>query len=153
MRKSLLRLVSVSSKAEKAGFKLNISGGKEGMGKGKTRQIQLTPDKFKLAGLKIGEEFNGALIGFPGYTFKITGGSDDAGIPMRKDVHGAVKKRIYTGHPPCYHPLRNGERRWKVVRGNVVSDNMTQVNCVVTQYGEAKLFEAAPEGAEDKSDE
>jgi small subunit ribosomal protein S6e len=134
------------SSKEKAGFKLNISGGKEGVGKGKTRQIQLTPDKFKLAGLKIGEEFNGALVGFPGYTFKITGGSDDAGIPMRKDVHGQVKKRIYTGHPPCFYPKRPGERRWKVVRGNIVTDNMTQVNCVVTQYGEAKLFEEQPEG-------
>lgn len=142
------------SSKEKTGFKLNISGGKEGVGKGKTRQIQLTPDKFPLAGLKIGEEFKGALVGFPGYTFKITGGSDDAGIPMRKDVHGSVKKRILIGHPPCYHPKRPGERRQKVVRGNVVSDNMTQVNVIVTQYGETKLFEETPEGvAESTEDE
>ena len=132
------------SSKEKATFKLNISGGSlEGPGKGKTRQIQLPPDKFRLVGMKIGEEFNGALVGFPGYKFKITGGTDNAGIPMRKDVHGPVKKRIFVSQGVGYHPKRRGEKRWKVIRGNVITDNMIQVNCVVTAYGDAKLFEEA----------
>ncbi len=137
------------SSKDKATFKLNIGGGAlEGPGKGKTRQIQLPPDKFRLAGMKIGEEFNGALVGFPGYKFKITGGTDGAGIPMRKDVHGPVKKRVFLSRGPGYYPKRDGEKRWKVIRGNVVTDNMIQVNCVVTAYGETKLFEEAP--AEEK---
>ncbi len=133
------------SSKEKATFKLNIAGGAlEGPGKGKTRQIQLPPDKFRLAGMKIGEEFNGALVGFPGYKFKITGGSDIAGIPMRGDVHGPVKKRIFISRGPGYYPKRDGEKRWKVIRGNVVTDNMIQVNCMLTAYGETKLFEETP---------
>ncbi|OLS13408.1 MAG: 30S ribosomal protein S6e [Promethearchaeota archaeon CR_4] len=137
------------SSKEKAMFKLNIGGGSlKGPGMGKTRQIQIPPDKFRLAGLKIGEEFNGALIGFPGYKFKITGGTDGSGIPMRRDVHGPVKKRIFLSRGPCYVPKRVGEKRWKVVRGNIVTDNMVQVNCVVMAYGETKLFEETP--AEEK---
>ena len=141
------------SSKEKTGFKLNISGGKEGVGKGKTRQIQLTPTSFPSLALKSAKNLTARCVGFPGYSFKITGGSDDAGIPMRKDVHGSVKKRIFIGHPPCYHPKRPGERRWKVIRGNVVADNMTQVNVVVTQYGKTKLFEETPEGTAGSKDD
>ncbi len=142
------------SSKDKATFKLNIGGGAlKGPGKGKTRQIQLPPDKFRLAGMKIGEEFNGALVGFPGYKFKITGGSDIAGIPMRGDVHGPVKKRIFISRGPGYYPKRDGEKRWKVIRGNVVTDNMVQVNCIVTAYGETKLFEEAPAAEKEEKGE
>lgn len=131
------------SKEEKAGFKINISGGAEGPGKGLTKAIILEPGKFPLAGKKIGETFNGALIGLPGYELKITGGSDSSGIPMRFDVHGPVKKRILLGNKPGYRPKEVGIKRRKIIRGNEVTDDMVQVNCVIVKYGKEKFFGAA----------
>ncbi len=136
------------SKEEKAGFKVNISGGSEGIGKGLTKAIILEPGKFPLAGKKIGESFNGALIGLPGYELKITGGSDSSGIPMRFDVHGPVKKRILLSNKPGYHPKEDGIKRRKIIRGDEVTDDMVQVNCVILKYGKEKFFGAAAAEAE-----
>ncbi len=128
--------------SQKVTHKLVIAGGKEGIGAGKTKQVELPAEKFRLVGMKIGEEVNGATIGFPGYSFKITGGSDESGIPMRKDVHGPVKKRIFVRKPGVgYKPKFKGQRRWKMIRGNEITDEVSQVNMVVLKYGKAKLFE------------
>jgi small subunit ribosomal protein S6e len=141
------------SKEEKAGFKINISGGSEGLGKGLTKAIILEPGKFPLAGKKIGESFNGALIGLPGYELKITGGSDSSGIPMRFDVHGPVKKRILLSNTPGYHPKDDGIKRRKIIRGNEVTDDMVQVNCVIVKYGKEKFFGAAAEAEQKPASE
>jgi|ADurb_Gel_01_Slu_FD_contig_21_2148823_length_460_multi_3_in_0_out_0_1 small subunit ribosomal protein S6e len=129
--------------SEKKGIKINISGGKEGAGKGKTKALVLEPKEFKLVGMKIGQEFKGEIVGLPGYMFKITGGSDSAGTPMRFDVHGPVKKRVLLSGGPCYHPKKKhkGTRRRRLVRGNEVTDDMTQVNVIVTKYGKEKFFD------------
>ena len=81
---------------EEGQFKINISASKDAPEefRGQTKVITLDSGKFPLVEKKIGDTFNGALIGLPGYEFKITGGSDRGGIPMRKDVHGPMKKRI-----------------------------------------------------------
>lgn len=138
--------------SQKHTIKLVIAGGKEGIGKGRTKQVELPPEKMRLVGTKIGEEVKGATIGFPGYMFKITGGSDESGMPMRFDVHGPVKKRIFVKkRGPGYKPARKGQRRWKMVRGNEITDEIAQINMVVVKYGKAKLFEspAAPEEEEE----
>ena len=68
-----------------AEFKIVISDPK----KGKSLQRELKDDAAKgLVGKKIGDTFKGELIDLPGYEFKITGGSDKAGFPMRWDVIG-----------------------------------------------------------------
>ncbi|MHA1732240.1 MAG: S6e family ribosomal protein [Promethearchaeota archaeon] len=132
--------------SQKVTHKLVIAGGKEGVGRGLTKQVEVPPEKFRLVGMKIGDEVNGATIGFPGYTFKITGGSDEAGIPMRFDVHGPVKKRIYVRKRGVgYKPRFKGQRRWKMVRGNEINEEIAQVNMIVTKYGKAKLFEKKDE--------
>ena len=79
--------------SEKRVYKLNISGGSEGPGKGLSKLIQIDEKKFHFEGMKIGDIIKGGLIGFPNYEFQITGGSDTSGFPMRKDVHGPVKKK------------------------------------------------------------
>ena len=137
---------------EKAGIKINISGGKEGPGKGLTKVVVLEPAKFNLIGKKVGEVFNGALVGLPGYEIKICGGSDSSGIPIRKDVHGPIKKRILLSSGPCYHPPRKGMKKRKIVRGNELTDDMVQVNCMVVKYGKEKFF-TPPEEAAAKKEE
>lgn len=123
-------------------YKINVSGGKEGAGKGMTKVVQLQKID-SLVGKKIGDEVDGGLIGLPGYVLTIRGGSDTSGIPMRFDVHGPVKKRILLMKGPCYKVKRKGMKKRKVVRGNEITEDMKQINMVVTKYGRTKLFQKA----------
>lgn len=140
-------LVITMSEEDKANFKINVSAGKDAPEevRGQTKAIIMEPQKFPLVGKTIGETFNGALIGLPGYELKITGGSDRGGIPLRKDVHGPMKKRVLLSKGPCYKPLRHGEKRRKIVRGNEITDEVTQINTIVVKFGREKLFKAATE--------
>jgi len=132
--------------SEKRVYKLNISGGNEGPGKGLSKLIQIEEKKFHFEGMKIGDIIKGGLIGFPNYEFVITGGSDASGFPMRKDVHGPVKKRILVSKRGIgYKPKRKGQKRRKMVRGNEVSYDMTLLNLKVVKYGEAELFKKSEE--------
>ncbi|KKK43514.1 hypothetical protein LCGC14_1032120 [marine sediment metagenome] len=132
--------------SEKIVYKLNISGGKQGLGKGLSKLIEIDEKKFRFDGMKIGEVIKGGLIGFPNYEFEITGGSDSSGFPMRKDVHGPVKKRILLSKRGIgYKPKRAGERRKRTVRGNEVTFDMTLINLKVVKYGEAELFKKKSE--------
>lgn len=132
--------------SEKRVYKLNISGGNEGPGKGMSKLIQIEEKQFHFEGMKIGDIIKGGLIGFPNYEFKITGGSDASGFPMRKDVHGPVKKRILVSKRGIgYRPKRKGQKRRKMVRGNEISYDMTLLNLKVVKYGEAELFKKSEE--------
>jgi small subunit ribosomal protein S6e len=105
-------------------------------------------------GMKVGQEFNGELIGLTGYKLKITGGSDYTGIPMRPEIGGSGKKKILlkTGaigfKKRRYHNISStegakkklkqtypGERRRKSVRGNTISEDTVQINCRVISAG------------------
>lgn len=132
--------------SEKRIFKLNISGGNTGPGKGLTKLIEIDEKKFRFEGMKIGDTIKGGLVGFPNYEFKITGGSDSSGFPMRRDVHGPVKKKILVSKRGTgYKPKRKGQKRRKTVRGNEITFDMTLINLSVVKYGEAELFKAQKE--------
>ncbi|MFX1386549.1 MAG: eS6 family ribosomal protein [Promethearchaeota archaeon] len=127
--------------SEKIVYKLNISGGKDGPGKGLSKLIEIDEKKFRFEGMKIGDIIKGGVIGFPNYEFIITGGSDSSGFPMRKGVHGPVKKRILVSKRGIgYHPQRKGEKRRRTVRGNEITYDMTLINLKIIKYGEAELF-------------
>ena len=133
--------------SEKRVYKLNISGGNTGPGKGLSKLIEIDEKKSRLfEGKTIGESINGGLIGFPNYEFEITGGSDASGFPMRKDVHGPVKKRILVSKRGIgYKPTRKGQKRRKMMRGNEITFDMTLINLKVVKYGETELFKTAGE--------
>ena len=127
--------------SEKIVYKLNISGGNKGPGKGLSKLIEIDEKKFRFEGMKIGDNINGGLIGFPNYEFEIMGGSDSSGFPMRKDVHGPVKKKILVSKRGIgYKPRRKGEKKRKTVRGNEVTFDMTLINLKVVKYGDDELF-------------
>jgi len=127
--------------SEKIVYKLNISGGSEGPGKGLSKLIEIDEKKFRFESMKIGDTIKGGLIGFANYEFEIRGGSDSSGFPMRKDVHGPVKKRILLSKRGVgYKPRRKGEKRRRTVRGNEITSDMTLINLKVLKYGEAELF-------------
>ncbi len=111
------------------------------------RSFQLEVEQSKVLGLigkKIGEEFNGDLIGLQGYVLKITGGTDKDGFPMHPQVEGSARKKVLLTGPPCFHPRKKGERRRKTVRGNTISEDIVQINCKIVKKGEKPIEEIVP---------
>ena len=56
---------------------------------GKSFGIEVPKDReSQIIGKKIGDKLEGGSFGAEGYTVEITGGSDLAGFPIRRDVSG-----------------------------------------------------------------
>lgn len=118
---------------------------------GKTYQKVVEKDKTrKLIGLKITDEFDGGIVGLPGYRLKITGGTDKSGFPMRRGIKGTGRKKVLLSGPPCYHPKRKGERRRKNVRGETISEDIAQINTVIVEKGSKPIEELLGEGRKEK---
>ncbi|MFP4117455.1 MAG: S6e family ribosomal protein [Candidatus Woesearchaeota archaeon] len=128
-------------------IKLNIS-----QKDGKSVQKELSEEEsLVLQGKKIGETLEGDALGYPGYKFKISGGSDKSGFPMRKDNSGTARKRILTvGGVIGVKRSREGMKSRKLVAGNTVSENTAQLNVFVEKAGKAPLFEK-PETKDEES--
>ena len=105
-------------------------------------------DANRFLGREIGEEVDGSAVGLSGFTLEITGGSDAAGRPMRKDVAGANLKELLLDGGAGYKPNRDGERRRVTVRGRQVSEETAQINARVAD-GEGDVAEAF-EGGDDE---
>jgi len=117
----------------------------------KAYQIEIDQSKASgLIGKKIGDEFDGDLIGLPGYKIKITGGTDKDGFPMHPYVHGPVKKKVLLSGPPCFHPKLKGQRKKKTVRGNVITTDIVQINCKIVKKGSKPIEELLGKGEEKK---
>lgn len=109
---------------------------------GKTYQVEPSESNTdKLMGIHIGQTFNGELIGLSGYKLMVTGGTDKDGFPMRHDVKGTGRKRAVLSKGPGYNPSEKGLRRRKLLRGNVVSRDIAQLNVKVTEKGEKDIQE------------
>ncbi len=99
------------------------------------------PQAAGFLGKRIGETVGGELIGATGYTFRITGGTDKSGFPLRPDVPGARQTRLFVGDGFGFHAPRPGMRRRRTFRGNTVSEDTVQINLVVEQKGGKPLAE------------
>ena len=82
-----------------------------------------------LLGSKIGDTVDSSIFGFKDGKIKITGGSDKSGTPMRSDLHGGVKKYILMTGSVGARNLDPGERKRKLVRGNLITEEIYQLNC------------------------
>lgn len=102
-----------------------------------------------LIGKKIGENFKGETIDLTGYEFEITGGSDNSGFPMRKDLSGTLKKKILATDGVGFNIKRKGMRKRKHVAGNTIYEKTSQVNVKILKHGKAPLEE--PKKPEDKN--
>ena len=111
---------------------------------GRATQIQIDDSKFRLLlGHVIGDEISGEILGYDKkYSFKIMGGSDKDGFPMRKDISGGVRKRVLLKKGVGYNPKRNGLRRRKMIRGNTINEDIVQINLIITKYGSKPIIEA-----------
>lgn len=116
-------------------------------GTGQTLQLELSEQRSRLLhGKIIGEIIDGGPLGFGGYQFKITGGSDGDGTPMRPDVHGAVRKRPLLSGGIGYKPKTKGLRRRRRVRGNEITEEIVQVNTKIITHGGKPLLELVEKG-------
>lgn len=99
-------------------------------------------DANRFIGLELGDEVDGSAVGLDGYTLEITGGSDDAGRPMRDDLPGGNLREILLAERSTgYRPSRDGERRRVSVRGREVTDAVAQLNATVTARGDQSVEE------------
>jgi small subunit ribosomal protein S6e len=93
---------------------------------------------------RLAAEVEGDVLGeeFKGYVFKIMGGQDKQGFPMKQGVltNGRVRLLMSPGDQ-CFrgHGRRNGERRRKSVRGCIVSPDLSVLNLVIVKKGEKEL--------------
>jgi small subunit ribosomal protein S6e len=99
------------------------------------------PQAAGFLGKRIGETVGGELIGAGGYTFKITGGTDKSGFPLRPDLPGARQARLYVGDGFGFRAPRPGMRKRRTFRGNTISEDTVQINLIVDQKGPKALAE------------
>ena len=121
---------------------------------GKSEQKELKGEEAeKFIGYKIGDSFDGTLVGLEG-TLRITGGSDKDGFPMKKGVYGSRRMKLLLAGGIGYNPTDEGVRRKKRVRSDTISEEIVQINTKVlaspkeeAPAEEAPAEEPAPEAA------
>jgi small subunit ribosomal protein S6e len=127
-----------------AQFKLVISDTK---GKSITQELKDRAAQ-PLLGSKIGDIIDSSVVGISGGKMKFTGGSDKSGTPMRPDVHGGVKKYVLLSRGVGMRNIIDGNRIRKLVRGNMVTEEIYQLNCSLV---EGSLPMKAEEGSNKES--
>ena len=108
--------------------------------KGKSKTVEIADSKA-FSGKKIGDSVKGELIDMPGYEFQITGGSDTSGFPMRWDVEGSQKRKIFAISGVGLKKKARGIKQKKTVGGNTVGASIAAINLKVVKEGKQKLFE------------
>jgi small subunit ribosomal protein S6e len=113
-----------------ARFKVIVSDPETGTSKiVELEEARATP----FIGRRVGESVDGAVVDLPAHKLRITGGSDRDGVPMRPNVHGGVRRNVVLSGGVGFHPYRKGERRRKAVRGNIITDEIVQINTKITE--------------------
>ncbi|RLI95733.1 MAG: 30S ribosomal protein S6e [Candidatus Altiarchaeales archaeon] len=116
-------------------YKIVISDPKTG----KSYQYDVKDEKAKrFNGMKIGDIFDGSILGMSGYKLQITGGSDISGFPMKKGIKGSKKLRILMKGGSGYRP-KGVVRKRKTVKGEVIDENIVQINTKVIKTGSKSI--------------
>ena len=108
-------------------------------------------DSNPLINKKINEIVSGDEFGFKGYEFKITGGSDKQGFPMRADLPGVGRRKILVVSGVGAKQKEKGMKQRKSVHGNTIDENISQINLKVEKYGKDNLPKIL--GLEEKKEE
>jgi len=121
-------------------MKLNISYPPNG-----SQKCIEVDDEKKLRSIydkRMSQEVNGEDLGeqFKGYIFKITGGNDKQGFPMKQGILSNTRVKVLMGKgATCYRPRRTGERKRKSVRGCVVGSDIAVVHLVTVKKGDEEI--------------
>ena len=118
---------------------------------GRSQVVELEGSRAApLIGRRLGEAIDGSVIGQSGSKLQITGGSDKDGFPMRRDIHGGVRAHTIFSGGIGFHPKRKGERRRKTVRGNVITEEITQINMKTTEKSQKKAEKTVKTGTKEE---
>jgi len=111
---------------------------------GGQKMIEIDDEK-KLRSLyekRMSQEIDGEGLGteFKGYVFRVSGGNDKQGFPMKQGVlvPGRVRLLLSKG-AACYRQRKRGERKRKSVHGCIVGSDIAVCNLVVVKTGEAPI--------------
>ena len=88
-------------------------------------------------GRRVGETVDGAVVDLPAHKVQIKGGSDKDGVPMSGNVHGGVRRQVVLSGGAGFNPKKKGERRRKTVRGNIITDEIVQINMKIIENEKA----------------
>lgn len=96
----------------------------------------------KLVDRRMGCEFEGEVLGdeFKGYVFKVTGGTDNDGFPMKQGI--LIKGRIRLILEPestGFVCRKEGAHRRKAVRGCIIGTDMSCLSLIIVKKGDAEL--------------
>lgn len=77
---------------------------------------------------------------YKGYIFKITGGNDKDGFPMKQGVlhKGRVRLLFSDGHS-CFRVRRSGEKKRKTIRGCIVGPDIRVLAVAIMKKGDADI--------------
>jgi small subunit ribosomal protein S6e len=104
---------------------------------GKSRSIEVEGTQaVPLIGRKLGEIIDGSVAKMRGHKLKITGGSDKDGFPMRPSIHGGVRIGAILSEGVGFHSSQKGERQRKTLRGNVITEEIVQINMKIVEKPE-----------------
>eukprot|EP01061_Rhynchopus_euleeides_P032987 TRINITY_DN54_c0_g1_i4.p2 TRINITY_DN54_c0_g1~~TRINITY_DN54_c0_g1_i4.p2 ORF type:complete len:258 (+),score=95.52 TRINITY_DN54_c0_g1_i4:60-776(+) len=123
-------------------MKLNIANPTSGTQK----TYELDDDKAiqRVVDKRLSHEFDGGLLGdkYEGYVFRITGGADKQGFPMKQGVLATSRVKLLLARGAVGYQAwrgRTGERNRKSVRGCIVGSDVSVLNLVIVQKGKAEL--------------
>ena len=91
---------------------------------------------------RIGQDVQGDVLGaqFAGYLFRIGGGFDKQGFPMKQGVLTPRRCRLLLkAGSSCYRPRKDGERKRKTVRGCIVSSEISALHMIVLTKGDQEI--------------
>ena len=126
--------------------------------KGKSYQLE---KEVPIIGKKIGDIIEGSLLELSGYELTITGGSDNAGFPMKNDIEGQGRRGMLTSKGLGFKGTKKikkktfrheGMKKKKTLCGNTIDQNISQVNCSVSKKGEKPLEELLGKKEEEAKD-
>lgn len=116
---------------------------------GKTYQIEIPEGKkHALIGKRIGDRIDGDFLGLKKYVLEIRGGSDSSGFPMHPQYTGEKFGALLT-YGIGMRERRKGLRKRKTIRGNVISEDIAQINFAVVKEGEENLEKILGKNAEE----
>ncbi|EJU02389.1 ribosomal protein S6e [Dacryopinax primogenitus] len=91
---------------------------------------------------RMGQEVPADSLGdeWKGYVFRVTGGNDKQGFPMKQGVllPHRVRLLLADGHS-CYRTRRTGERKRKSVRGCIVGPDIAVLSVVIVKKGDEEI--------------
>jgi len=121
-------------------MKFNISNSQTGQEK--TLEIDDERKVRNFYDRKIGDNIDGDVLGeeYNGYVFKIKGGNDKQGFPMKSGVFANHRVRVLLkpGNK-CFRPRRDGQRKRKSVRGCICGPDLAVIALTITKKGDKDI--------------